>query len=69
MVATIEVRNVFAMREAPGSCGLYPAGVLTSVGLERKLFANRETSVLYADLARPIVECVRVSGCDDFRLL
>ncbi|MGO8738649.1 hypothetical protein [Rhodoblastus sp.] len=68
MVATIKARNGFPMREVLESCGIDSAGVVKSVGLDRSLFANREAPVLFADVARLIVECVRVSGCDDFRL-
>jgi AraC-like DNA-binding protein len=66
MVATIKVRNIYAVKEVLESFGVDPAKALVAVGLNPDLFSNRENVILYADAARLTVECARLAKCDDF---
>jgi AraC-like DNA-binding protein len=68
MVGTLKVRNFFAVSEVLESLGHDPGAALKSVGLDPALFANRETVVLYADAARLLNHCARLTRCEDFGL-
>ena len=68
MVATIKVRNFHAVKEVLENFGVVPADALKRVGLDPNLFANKENVVLYADAARLVEECARLTNCDDFGL-
>jgi AraC-like DNA-binding protein len=68
MVATIKVRNFHAVKEVLENFGVVPADALKRVGLDPNLFANKENVVLYADAARLVAECARLTNCDDFGL-
>ncbi|MCI4678631.1 AraC family transcriptional regulator [Rhodoblastus acidophilus] len=66
MVATIKVRNFFAVKDVLEFFGVEPAAALKNVGLDPNLFANRETVVLYSDAGRLLAECARLTDRDDF---
>ena len=56
------------MKEVLEAFGVDPADVLAGVELDPNLFSNRENVVLYADAARLVAECARLTNCDDFGL-
>lgn len=68
MVATIKVRNFFAVKELLERLGHDPRAVLKSAGLDLGLFDNCENVVLYAEAARLLDHCAKITGCDDFGL-
>lgn len=69
MVATIKVRNLHGCKGVLEEFGVDPADVLAAVGLDRNLFSNRETMILYADALRFLAAGARAIRRDDFGLL
>ena len=67
-VATIKVRNFFALESVLEDLSVEPAEVLGSVGLPPDLFSDRERVILYSDLGRLLTKCMEATGCDDFGL-